>query len=141
MARKLNDYEVQLLFTDNPDLYQRTVAHDDFVSRFGWDQVSWATVDTMPIPVRGYTVTDPQLGTVIVFPDSSGTLHYIATTTPQEQSVAGTIMQPSYESPDGFVQGLLDQLNAMVAASEGVGGQILTALIVVGAVLLFTKLK
>lgn len=142
MARKLNDYEVQLLFTDNPAVYDLTTAHDQFVSRFGWDQVGWAQVDTMPIPVRGYVTSDPNLGTVIIFPDSAGTLHYLVTTTPDENSLAQQIMLPGYESPDpGFVEGVVEQLNAMVAGVQGSSGQVVNALIIVGAILLYTKLK
>lgn len=133
MARALSNPEVQALFNDLPEVYGRAIAHDTFVRANGWNQVAWALRADLPIPVRGLTVNDPAIGTVIVFADSRGVLHYTLAQSANEQSLAVQIQKPEFQSP---TVSLLDQLNAMIAgANAGLGSWLNFSVVVLVIVL------
>lgn len=137
MARSLSDPEIQELFSEVPGLYDRTVQHDQFVTANGWSQVAWALREDLPIPVRGTAVNAP-LGTVILFPDASGILHYILMETAQDKSLANEVQKPTYESP---TPGLIEELNALLGKVGDLVPFATMALIGVGALWLYQTLK
>lgn len=122
MARALTDDEVRMILANDPALAARVAQHVALVNNIGWDQTAWIRRDDLPIPVRGYTA-QTSLGSVIIFADTNGTLHYTLAESPDELSVATEVMQPSYASPD---EGIVATLNDMISRAGGVAANLLT---------------
>ena len=122
MARALTSAEVQTILSQDPALADRVRTHESIVARFGWDQNAQMRNDSLPIPVRGYTA-QTSLGSVILFADANGTLHYTLAQSAQELATAAEVMQPSYSSPD---EGIVATLNDMIGRAGDLASNVLT---------------
>lgn len=125
MARNLTPDEVDALLASDWDLAQRVWAHRQGVTLWGWDQVANANLgpDVLNIPARGYTVDYAPLGTVVIFPDAAGTLHFLLPQSSAEQSVAVEVAKPSYVSPDAGILPLMqDMVNRAGELVQGAAG-------------------
>lgn len=77
MGRTLTTIERAGFLVRNPAVAARVTMHEWLVDHFGWDQMPggpWQ-IEYRAIPTWGLAVSD-SLGTVVIFPDASGTLRF-----------------------------------------------------------------
>jgi hypothetical protein len=110
MQRELNSAEVSDLLNRNFELQGKVLQHMRIVDSGQWDQIwlntpRWTifspvegAIAVLPIPTWGLAIDDDKYGTVVVFPDAKGTLHFSAEVAPQ---LAGEINKPPFLSPAG----------------------------------------
>jgi hypothetical protein len=134
--RDLTPAEVSDLLARHFDLNAKVLQFKRIVDAGQWDQWRqnqaswWGTVYDLPIPTRGLSVTDDKYGTVVVYPDVAGTLHYVGNVA---AGVGNQINLPPFQSPSGntwdqLIQDLM-KAGVKVAAAAFVGA-IVYALVV-----------
>ena len=126
MQRSLTPAEVSDLLNRIPDLQRRVLLHERLFESGTWDQIKLNSLDhhdRLPIPPRGLAVRDDKYGTVVVFPDAAGQLHFSGDVT---AASVDALNKPRFASPTGNT---MEQFLADVRASLGT--------LVAGAVILW----
>lgn len=125
VQRELTAAEISDLLDRSPDLAARVSTHNALIKP-QWDQGSMQEWN-LPIPTRGYSLTDSKYGQVIVFPDAKGNLHFNGFV---GGTVGAEIDKPVFESPSGntieqylsdFQKGIQTTLGTIVSAAIIIG--------------------
>jgi hypothetical protein len=144
-TRQLSDHEVLDFLSQHSDIASAVQQHEQMFLVDGhplkWDQISIAAKsDTtyameVPIPPRGVAVNnDPTYGNVIVFPDASGILHFVAT---DNRSLVQEIQKPVYASDPDYWQvfeeiahNFKESLPTLPQIGTGIGAVLLLAILI-----------
>lgn len=102
MTYTMADPQIQDFLNRNAAAAAAVAAHENEFLAPGayetWDQVALSQDDSLPVRVRGNAYTDPSYGSVIVYPDAAGVLHFSAT---DNAALVAAVNKPAYVSPSG----------------------------------------
>jgi hypothetical protein len=124
--RDLLPDEVTDLLNRHFDLNGRVLQFQRIVDAGQWDQWRqneaswlWGIVYDLPIPTRGVSVVDDKYGTVVIFPDVAGVLHYVGNV---QSGVGVQINLPPFQSLSGnsLEQTLADLVKGVGKIAAGV---------------------
>jgi hypothetical protein len=109
MTRKLSNMEVFDFLGRHPEVNNLVAQHEHMLQSGGWvwdqTQGGWNAAElvelaaagaftlALPIPPRGLAVDDDVYGSVVIFPDARGLLHFTST---DNQSLVTEVRKPYY---------------------------------------------